>query len=484
MRVTRRSLFGAAAAVGAGTFAASVSGSTPAHAEQLGAPFVPGTAPHLLQAEQLVHYQRLLAAGYLTDGLVGHWPLTATWADRSGRARTLTPGSQGSWTTLRAGGELSLDGKPGAYPKTSFVLDTSDSFTVSAWVLLAETADVTKTYTAVSQDSATATRFLLQHEAGVGWAFKVRGADERDKAAAVATTRAALNTWVHLAGVSHGGTLSLYVNGVLEGTTPTTIAWAAQRDFSIGQATWEGAPVNRWHGSLADVRAYQRALSADEIALIAGRTARSSNFYIPSGPAQVRWGIPADFTTWRSRARCASFVTAVLKHTYPWATDAYFLEHFGDDSPEAAEYRAGFAADPGPRMRRITRVADLRPGDLIAVDYAGSDDDNTGHIVMVRQLKGVYTGSGTHAGETQYAVEIIDCTSDPHGEYGLASYAPYPDTRMIDKNDKFTGTGIGHMMFYASDSTGEFSRYRWSVNTSEARTYPISKRPISAARLL
>jgi hypothetical protein len=84
----------------------------------------------------------------------------------------------------------------------------------------------------------------------------------------------------------------------------------------------------------------------------------------------------------------------------------------------------------------------------------------------------------------QYAVEVIDCTSDPHGVYGLASYQLFPDTRMVDDQDNFQGVGIGHMMFYASDATGEFCRYRWSVNTGAAKTYPVSDRPISAARVI
>ncbi|GAA2622415.1 hypothetical protein [Paractinoplanes durhamensis] len=88
------------------------------------------------------------------------------------------------------------------------------------------------------------------------------------------------------------------------------------------------------------------------------------------------------------------------------------------------------------------------------------------------------------AGETQYAVEILDCTSDPHGQWGLASYAGYPDTRMVGATGNFTGAGIGHMMFYAADTTGLFSRYRWSVNSGAAKTYTVADRPIAAARVI
>jgi hypothetical protein len=40
------------------------------------------------------------------------------------------------------------------------------------------------------------------------------------------------------------------------------------------------------------------------------------------------------------------------------------------------------------------------------------------------------------------------------------------------------------MMFYASDATGGFSRYRWSVNTSSAGTFAVAQRPVSAARVV
>jgi hypothetical protein len=40
------------------------------------------------------------------------------------------------------------------------------------------------------------------------------------------------------------------------------------------------------------------------------------------------------------------------------------------------------------------------------------------------------------------------------------------------------------MMFYASDTTGEFSRYRWSVNSAKTGgTYDVTERPVGAARV-
>lgn len=207
----------------------------------------------------------------------------------------------------------------------------------------------------------------------------------------------------------------------------------------------------------------------------------------PDQPNVVRWGSPGDASGWVNQSQCASFQTAVLRRTYKWATPKFFRTHFGPASPFARDYRTAFAERDIPHFERVTRVADLRPGDLVAIDYRNDQDTNTGHVVMVRSVKGVYTapGSGLNfPGETQYAVEVADCTSEPHGVYGVGNYARYPDSRIFNATAATDGAGYGHMMFYASDATGAFSRYRWSVNTSSAGTYTTAERPVAAARVV
>jgi hypothetical protein len=192
--------------------------------------------------------------------------------------------------------------------------------------------------------------------------------------------------------------------------------------------------VNRFKGAIDDVRAYGHALSADEIALISGATARANKVCLMNATATVASGRPDDLASWVARARCSSFVTALLKHTYGWATDPYFLQYFQEKGPEAADCCSAFLNNiAGPRFRRIHKVTELRLGDLIAVDYNGQDTNNTGHIVMVRKVNGVFSGVADFTGETRYAVEIVDRTSDLHGVYGLTNYPQYPDTRMVSK---------------------------------------------------
>ncbi|MFC0005346.1 LamG domain-containing protein [Micromonospora siamensis] len=489
--VSRRGLLGGAAVAGVASVAVGALRPAAALAEPLDTPLTPVDGPHLAQAELMVRYQRMLAAGLLTDGLVGHWPLDGAGADISGYGHDVSPGPGATWTKLRAGGELSLDGTSGAYAQVpGRVVNTLSSFTVSAWVRLAETASLTNMYTAVSQDGTTS-RFLLQYDPAYGWAFKLRRPDESGFVVArTATNTAQLGVWTHLAGVfdAAANTIQLYVGGQLAGSAAVTFpAWDATAGFNIGRALFGGAYVNRFNGAIDDVRAYGRALTAAEAALIGGYTARQNNRYYTDGSSSVTWGSPADPTTWVSLARCSSFLTWVLKRSCPWATDAYFRTWFNDTIPEAADYRQAFAdGTGGPHFRRITRVADLRPGDLIAIDYRGTVSGNTGHIVMVRSVKGTYSGGMNFSGETQYAVEIVDCTSDAHGMYAKGNYDLYPDTRVVEddlRKTNFEGVGIGHMMFYASDATGEFSRYRWSVNSGTTNTHTVADRPVAAARV-
>ncbi|MGW0839978.1 LamG domain-containing protein [Streptomyces sp. NPDC002787] len=489
--VSRRGLLSGAAFVGVGALT-GVAGSagTAAADAPLTTPFTPVTTPHLAEAERMVHYQRLLASGYLPAGLVGHWPLDGTGADRSGRDRPVTLGSGAGWSTLRSGGELTFNGTSTAYAATASVLDTTAPFTVSAWVRLANgdaPADLANMYTAVSQDGTSASRFLLQYDPEFKtWAFKVRSEDQSTKVSAFANTAAERGVWTHLTGVWDGTQIHLYVNGERHGSTATTLSWASPQGFNIGRAKWDGTHVNRFKGSVDDVRAYGRALSADEASLISGRTAAENNQYLVGASSTVTWGTPDDLTSWVAQARCSSFITWVLRHTYGWATADYFRQYFDDGIPEAAEYRKAFTeGSGGPHFQPVRKVADLLPGDLIAVEYGPEVTDATGHIVMVREVKGVYTGTGARDGETQYAIEVIDMTSSPHGVYGQPSATTHPDTRMVGSVDgeDFQGVGIGHMMFYASNATGYFTRYRWS-SYGASPDYVVAARPISAARVV
>lgn len=220
---------------------------------------------------------------------------------------------------------------------------------------------------------------------------------------------------------------------------------------------------------------------------------------------EVSWGGES-----RVLAQCASFQTLVLQHVYgagtayDWATDGYFREHFFSTEglrdrskryPNAAEFRAGFAADSGaPQFSAVSGPGELRPGDLVAIDYRDPRAWYTGHIAMIRAAKGTLVSpvdGQVGADAVGRVFEVLDCTDSPHGdpEHGsLSLYEQYPDTRWsYDERHgqafdtaAHTGAGRGHMVFYAGRDGG-FAGFRWSVN--DAAAYPVAQRPIAAARV-
>ena len=218
--------------------------------------------------------------------------------------------------------------------------------------------------------------------------------------------------------------------------------------------------------------------------------AANNDYKDPTQPNNVVWGEPGRPETFFVQAQCASFLTAVLMRTYPgWATADFYRTHFGSISPLARTYRAKWAAGTVPHFTIVPRVDQLRPGDLIAIDYLNDQNVNTGHVVLVRRLKGTYVApvaAANFPGETQYAVEIVDCTSEPHGTAGIGNYDAFPDTRIVGATEG-EGAGYGHMMLYASNTTGAISRYRWSVNSNSADAYVNgtgpNQQPIVAVRV-
>ncbi len=202
----------------------------------------------------------------------------------------------------------------------------------------------------------------------------------------------------------------------------------------------------------------------------------------PGAPTVTAWGTDGRPESWQCWAECAAFVTEVIRHSYPWATDPWFRTHARSTSPYAAAYQGLFASGALPGFSAVTRVTDLRPGDLIAMNYLDDATEvYTGHLVLVRQVGRPYTRIRRLAGSTQYPVQVIDCSRYPHGVPGRGDYAAYPDTRIDAAGRRWPGLGTGWMTFYGDSSDGRFTGYRWSVNSAELAT--TDRRAITAARI-
>ncbi|MDI2131609.1 LamG-like jellyroll fold domain-containing protein [Yinghuangia seranimata] len=179
-----------------------------------------------------------------------------TWSGEHGGSATFTP----------AGGYASPGGP---------VVDTTKSFTLSAWVKSNSPGRVVAT-----QLGTRSSAFTLWNEGGDNtWRFAMSQADNDcwcyDQA--ISSTKAQSGVWTHLTGVfdADAKQLRLYVNGVLVGSTAHTSLWNATGRFQISGYQYQGAMSSYFDGGISDVRVYDRTLSADDIAALPGTPALS-----------------------------------------------------------------------------------------------------------------------------------------------------------------------------------------------------------------
>ncbi|WP_285737839.1 LamG-like jellyroll fold domain-containing protein [Kitasatospora phosalacinea] len=184
-----------------------------------------------------------------------------------------TPGAAG-----HLGSALTFNGDAqNGYAQTdAAVLDTSKSYTVSAWVKFDGTPN---TRVAVSQNGPDYFSYTL----GVGmaggtdphWSFKI----QTNEAGADATsysinspTVAPTGRWTHLTGVydKAANSIRLYVDGVSVGSAlvPSSV-WDGHGSVQIGRDRWSKLWSAPWAGSVDEVKMWDRALTPAEITQVA-----------------------------------------------------------------------------------------------------------------------------------------------------------------------------------------------------------------------
>ncbi|MEV7151660.1 LamG-like jellyroll fold domain-containing protein [Streptomyces sp. NPDC093084] len=195
--------------------------------------------------------------------------------DSSGTGNTGTAGTGVTWSDGAAKFDGTTTGTGSVIATNGPVLDTSTSYTVSAWVDLTDTS----TYrTFVAQGGTARASFYLQYsKADNAYRLHVASNDAASPTAfydAKASAAPTLNTWTHLVGTfdSATGALKLYVNGALAGSATDTTPWTGGGPLSIGGTKLAGGTTSDVvAGSVTDAQVYQRALSASEISALYGK---------------------------------------------------------------------------------------------------------------------------------------------------------------------------------------------------------------------
>jgi hypothetical protein len=181
-------------------------------------------------------------------------------------------GSNISWCG-GSGNCATFNGTSTAFTTSGSVISTAPgrSFTVVAAVYMTALTPNGGSETILSQDGVDASGFFLQYS-GIAkrWAFSRVTSDSDANPAgirALSTTVPALYTWTKLVGVFNGSDnqLSLYVNGVLQGTATDTSPFAATGVMAIGRAQFGGQPTDWFNGAADDVEVFDVALTAAQV---------------------------------------------------------------------------------------------------------------------------------------------------------------------------------------------------------------------------
>ncbi|WP_405895231.1 DNRLRE domain-containing protein [Streptomyces sp. NBC_00104] len=149
-------------------------------------------------------------------------------------------------------------------------INTSRSFTVSAWAKMDRKPDGAGVITAQAGQYRSGFE-LYYSKAYDRWAVNQYSADAEDatpiRAMQPDGTTARVGEWVHLVGVHDTvmNTLTLYVNGVRAGSTTLTSPFYADQSMYIGAGGYNGQIQSHFPGTIDDVRLYDRPLSPEEV---------------------------------------------------------------------------------------------------------------------------------------------------------------------------------------------------------------------------
>jgi hypothetical protein len=151
----------------------------------------------------------------------------------------------------------------------------------------------------------------------------------------------------------------------------------------------------------------------------------------------------------RATTKCGSFVSELLRQSYPELEDGTLLRELtGMGSADAEHWYdaiAGEAQAGGVRLRRIDAIDELRAGDIVAAKYPSGDA--TGHVFLYLGPPRVNAYSGGTL------VEVLDSTQSPHSA----------DTRGRGGE----GIGRGWLRLYPADD-GAIAGWRWSLDDTTA----------------
>jgi hypothetical protein len=188
-----------------------------------------------------------------------------------------------------------------------------------------------------------------------------------------------------------------------------------------------------------------------------------------SHPTVVTWAGVGGSSETRNRSVCSSLVARLMMQAYGYDR-ADFKRWMGTTFPQAQDFHDAIVAEKG--FQRITRIARIAPGDILAVKYPPGSHP-TGHVMLVVEAPQPRRATPPElAGTQQYEVLIIDSSRSGHGP---------ADSRHYAKGKYHSGVGEGMLRLYAG-ADGAIAGYSWST-TKASTIFGQDRRDLVVGRL-
>ncbi|MET8243117.1 LamG-like jellyroll fold domain-containing protein [Streptomyces sp. NPDC005202] len=336
------------------------------------------------------------------------------------------------------------------------VLDTSASYTVSAWVKMSSLP--THNETIVAQNGSTNSAFMLQynyaHTSAPLWSMEQTSKDASGATfpAAYSTAEPTSGDWTHLVGVYDAatGAVKIYVNGTLSGSGTNTTPWGATGPLTIGQAKYAGSPTDFLPGAVSNVQVYQRALSSTEISSLYGK-GRDGGTVGSSDEQTTKWtydkrGLPTSMTDAEQHTTDYSYdeagnlavTTAPAVQAEPDGTTATTVRPVTTSGfntfGEAVEEQ-----DPGGLVTTTAYDADGNKVSETLPPYtpAGASSPNAGTTVYTYDSEGNQTSVTTPGGRTtSYLYDQLGNLVQTNAPDGTKTHATYdPNGEQLSMTD-------------------------------------------------
>ncbi len=203
-------------------------------------------------------------------GLVAKYTFTGDYRDSAGSHHGTASGNTAVVSDPVHGQVASFDGTTDKVDIPYSADLNPETFTVSFWAN-PNSAGSSHRSPLTSRDDLPQRGYIFYVEPGNAWQFWTGTGAGWD---AVTGPIATLDEWAHVTGAFADGVKSLYINGRLaaQSTAATALGLNTQRPLRIGGGATEADGNYWWYGLLDDVCLYNRALSPEEVAGLAGMT--------------------------------------------------------------------------------------------------------------------------------------------------------------------------------------------------------------------